>query len=314
MSQKRVKNMKAIANTGMGVALVALAGLILFVGCKEEKPTLKRDRRIFASNYPLAYFSERISGNSEMVIFPEIDGDPAFWKPSVSDITAMQQADVILINGATYEKWWDKVSLAKEHVHNTSSSFQNQYISIDGAATHSHGPAGTHSHAGTAFTTWIDFTQAVQQAEAVNDALIHAKIGVEEELTANLSQLKEQLMALDTSINAMVKGHSEVPLLASHPVYQYFLRRHELNIRSVMWEPDTFPDEAMWKELEALLKEHQAAWMIWEDEPLPESVKRLEKMGIRSIVFSPCGNRPDQGDFMTVMNENVENLDLISWQ
>ena len=43
------------------------------------------------------------------------------------------------------------------------------------------------------------------------------------------------------------------------------------------------------------------AWMIWEDEPLPERVKELETMGIRSIVFSSCGNRLEQGVFMTVM-------------
>lgn len=48
--------------------------------------------------------------------------------------------------------------------------------------------------------------------------------------------------------------------------------------------------------------------MIWEDEPLPESVERLEKMGIQSVVYDPCGNRPDDGDFMTVMNSNVANL------
>ena len=54
--------------------------------------------------------------------------------------------------------------------------------------------------------------------------------------------------------------------------------------------------------------EHPAAWMIWEGEPLPESVKRLEGMGIGSVVFDPCGNRPDQGDFLTVMKRNVENL------
>jgi len=288
---------------------------LLLAGCsRKEKAQAEKGKWIFASNYPLAFFAEQISGKPELVFFLEIDGDPAFWEPSIDDITKMQQADIILINGATYEKWWDMVSLAKEHIHNTSSSFQDQYISIEDVATHSHGPTGAHSHAGTAFTTWIDFTQAAQQAQAVKDALISAGIGTKEKVIVNFNRLKEQLISLDTSVKITAKSHSEVPLFASHPVYQYFSRRYELNIKSVMWEPDAFPDEAMWKELEALLKEHQAAWMIWEDEPLPESVKRLEKMGIRSIVFSPCGNRPDQGDFMTVMKKNVENLDLISWQ
>jgi zinc transport system substrate-binding protein len=312
MNQKGAKNMKAPANTGMRVALVVLAAMILFAGCKEEEqPTLKHGKQVFASNYPLAFFAETISGKSERVIFPEIDGDPVFWKPSVSDIAAMQQADVILINGATYEKWLDKVSLPKERVVDTSVSFQAQHISTENVMTHSHGPTGAHSHTGTAFTTWIDLTQAILQAEAAKDAMIAAGIGPREQLQKNFVNLKGQLRTLDESIESMVKGASEVPLLASHPVYQYFSRRYQLNVRSVLWEPDSLPDEAMWKELEEMKREHPAAWMIWEDEPLPESVERLKEIGIQSVVFNPCGNRPDEGDFMTVMKSNIENLRLI---
>ena len=51
------------------------------------------EAKVFASNYPLSYFAERISGNSDIVVFPEIDGDPAFWKPEPADIIAMQQSD-----------------------------------------------------------------------------------------------------------------------------------------------------------------------------------------------------------------------------
>ena len=39
-----------------------------------------------------------------------------------------------------------------------------------------------------------------------------------------------------------------------------------------------------------------------------ESVERLKVMGMESLVFDPCGNVPDQGDFMTVMLRNFENL------
>jgi zinc transport system substrate-binding protein len=51
--------------------------------------------------------------------------------------------------------------------------------------------------------------------------------------------------------------------------------------------------------------------MIWEVEPLPESVARLEEMGIRSVVFDPCGNRPDDGDFLTVMKDNATRLQRV---
>jgi zinc transport system substrate-binding protein len=75
-----------------------------------------------------------------------------------------------------------------------------------------------------------------------------------------------------------------------------------------MWEPDVFPDEQMWAQLKELLKNHPAKWMIWEGEPIPRSVAKLKEMGIESVVFDPCGNRPERGDFLSVMKANVENL------
>ncbi len=283
---------------------------LVFAGCgKDERPVIKRRKTVFASNYPLAYFAERITG--EIVGFPDIDGDPVFWEPTIGDITMMQQADLILINGATYEKWLNKISLPIEKLVNTSASFQDQYISTENVTTHNHGPSGAHSHAGTAFTTWLDFIQAAKQAEVVKNAIVAARMGTPEELTRNFETLREQLLSLDISVEAITKGHSDVPLFASHPVYDYFSRRYRLNLRAVLWEPDGFPDESAWNELAQLQRDHPAGWMIWEGEPLPESAKRLAKMGVRSIVFDPCGSRPDLGDFMTVMESNVENLKLI---
>ena len=289
-----------------------LLSVVLLTGCgKKEKASVEKYKQIFASNYPLPFFAEKISGDPDRVVFPEISGDPAFWEPSINDISAMQQADVVLVNGATYEKWLEKVTLAKECTIDTSAPFKDKYIITKGESTHSHGPTGQHSHTGTAFTTWIDLKQAVQQAQTVKNALVIAEIGPKEKLEANFEELKSQLLSLNASIEAITKGNFEVPLFASHPVYQYFAHRYQLNIKSVLWEPDSFPDKSMWKELEKLHQEHRAAWMIWEDEPLPESVERLKERGIQSIVFSPCGNRPDDGDFVTVMKSNVANLRFI---
>jgi zinc transport system substrate-binding protein len=48
--------------------------------------------------------------------------------------------------------------------------------------------------------------------------------------------------------------------------------------------------------------------MIWEGEPMQKSVDKLKESGINSLVFDPCGNRPAKGDFLTVMQDNIENL------
>lgn len=264
---------------------------------------------VYTVNYPLQYFAQRIAGEHADVVFPAPDGaDPAFWQPDVEAIAEFQQADLVLLNGAGYAKWVDRVSLSRRKLVDTSSGFRDRYIHIKAGATHSHGPGGDHSHTGTAFTTWLDFSQAQEQARAIAAALIQKRPQWKDDFSNSLVLLEADLLALDKQLKALVTEQPDQPLLASHPVYQYFQRRYGLNLQSVMWEPDEIPNETLWAGLEQTLKDHQAGWMLWEGEPNPKSLQRLRGMGVESIVFNPAANRPDEGDFLGVMQQNINNL------
>jgi zinc transport system substrate-binding protein len=264
---------------------------------------------VYVVNYPLKYFTQRIAGNHVQVVFPAPpDEDPAFWKPDVETISAFQAADLIVINGATYAKWLEKTSLPKAKVVNTSAGFQDQYIEIKDSVTHSHGPAGEHAHTGTAFTTWLNFRFAAQQAKAIEAALSRLLPAQQATFAKQYASLEKDLMALDTSLEMLVDSQRTQPLVASHPVYQYFATRYGLNLQSVLWEPEVMPEDDQWNTLQALLAKHPAKWMIWEGEPMAGSVEKLQTLGVQSLVFDPCGNTPEQGDFLNVMQQNVVNL------
>ena len=267
---------------------------------------------VYTVNYPLQYFAQRIAAEHADVVFPApADGDPAFWQPSTEIIAGYQQADLILLNGANYAKWVNRVSLPRRTLVDTSAAFRDHYIHVKADATHSHGPGGQHSHAGTAFTTWLDFNQAAEQARAITGAMTRKRPELEEVFERNFAALEADLLDLDKQIQSIVANKTDLPLVASHPVYQYFQRRYGLNLQSVMWEPDEVPSEAQWTGLERILKEHPARWMIWESEPHPQSIKRLRSMGVESIVFNPSGNRLEGGDFISVMRQNVKNLQRV---
>jgi len=267
---------------------------------------------VYTVNYPLQYFAQRIAGEHAEVTFPTPgDEDPALWQPTVEIIAGYQQADLILLNGANYAKWVNRGSLPRHKLVNTSASFRDRYIHVKVGTTHSHGPGGEHSHAGTAFTTWLDFNQAAEQARAIADAMTRKQPALEEVFVRNFTALEADLLALDKLIQSIVATRPDLPLMASHPVYQYFQRRYGLNLQSVMWEPGEVPGEAQWTGLERILKEHPARWMIWESEPHPQSVKRLRGMGVESIVFNPAANRPEAGDFLNVMRQNVKHLQRV---
>jgi zinc transport system substrate-binding protein len=273
-------------------------------------PVLAQEKiTVYPVNYPVAYFAERIGGAHADVVFPAPpDIDPAFWVPDRKTIGDYQKADLIVLNGAGYAKWTAKVSLPLLRTVDTSKSFEDTLIAMTDEITHSHGPGGDHSHSGTAFTTWLDFSQAARQAEAIHQALSKKLPDYQKELETNFQMLEKDLLDLDRQLTELSALHPRISLFGSHPVYQYLARRYELNITMVMWEPNEDPGEQNWTELKSRQTEHPASWMIWEDEPLQASVNRLADFGIKSLVFSPCFNRPEKADFLSVMKQNIENL------
>jgi len=298
--------------------------LILLAGCSQEDGSGSvqagsRDRtgppQVYVVNYPLQYFAQRIGGDLVKVVLPAPkDVDPAFWKPGAEAIAGYQQADLILLNGARYAKWVPKASLPRSRMVDTSASFRDRLIKIQDAVTHGHGPKGKHSHAGTAFTTWLSPTLAVQQSLAILEALQSRWPQHRAEFQGGFAALGKDLMALDQGMEDLLaknEKNKSKPLFVSHPVYQYWTRRYGLNVKSVHWEPDAMPSAEAWKELERMHASHPAKWMIWEGSPIEAAVKRLEAMGIQSVVVRPCANRPMTSDYLQVMRENLGALSRV---
>lgn len=264
---------------------------------------------IYTVNYPLQYFAERIGGRHVEVHFPApADVDPAFWIPDAETIGQYQKADLILLNGANYAKWIKKASLPRMRMVNTSREFADQYISIEQSMTHSHGPGGEHSHAGMAFTTWLDFRQASLQAKAIMRALVRLRPEHEKEFAKNTESLQQELITLENELVAIIAKNPNKALLASHPVYQYLARRYELNLKSYMWEPDVYPKPGEWQSFSVELQASPAKWMLWEAQPIVTISQQLASMGVSVVVYEPCMNKPGQGDFMSVMKQNIKNL------
>jgi zinc transport system substrate-binding protein len=297
--------------------LAAFALLVLSCGQAPDDVETAADRgpatarlSVYTVNYPLAYFAERIGGDLAEVSFPApSDEDPAYWSPDAETIASYQGADLILLNGADYAKWVDRATLPASKMVNTSASFASRYIPLEGNVTHSHGPEGAHEHTGWAFNTWLDPTLAIEQARAVHEAFVAARPDAETKFGQGFAGLVAELSQLDQRLAAAADAIGDAPLLFSHPVYQYLEGRYNLDGTSVHWEPDQAPDL---DELRHLLEHGGARWMVWEGDPLPETIASLESLGVRSVVFDPCTTRPEQGDFTTVMAANATSLEALA--
>jgi len=263
---------------------------------------------VAAVNYPLAYFAERIGGDKIDVLFPvPADVDPAYWMPDEETISLYQNADIILINGAGYAKWMESISLPSSRILNTSGAMRDRYVGIS-SATHSHGPDGEHEHTGFASTAWLNFEIAASQAETIKDKLADKVPEEKEVFDANFIKLQEELLSFDTDLKSWVDTKMYRVMMASHPVYQYLGAAYHLEIHSEHWEPGEPVSDEQWDRFINNLDAFPADIMLWEGAPDQKVHKDLENVGIQVVIFNPCGNRPETGDFISVMKENVRNL------
>lgn len=241
---------------------------------------------IHAVNAPLAYFAERLTGGSAEVEMPVPAGaDPATWRPGIAEISGMQQADLILLNGAELYGWTQRVSLPRARVVDTIRGFpEGSLIQVEGS-THSHGDEPEHSHAAIAPNTWLDFRLARLQAAAVAEAIVRLRPEEGADVEDRLAELDAELAAFEAEAAQVGVSLAGEPVIAYHRGYEYLARTLGLDIVALSWDVDAAPDAAALAELDAALAQHPARLMIFSTEPGPEAVAALAERGIDAVLF-----------------------------
>ncbi|MEM7753372.1 MAG: metal ABC transporter substrate-binding protein [Pseudomonadota bacterium] len=254
--------------------------------------------RVVAVNYPLQYMADRLLGDTAEVVLPvPQDVDPSFWRPSIADISMIQSADLILLNGAGFATWVDRVSLPRSKLVNTTSAIKNQFI-VTESITHSHGDGGEHSHDGLASYVWLDPTLAIAQAEAIAGAIASRQLAPAEDVYRRLEALRLDLDALDAEAQTALSGFEDTAIITTHPRYQYLARRYGLTISSLEWGAGAMPDDVELAELGTLVKETNASVLIWEAQPPANAFAATKVIGLQNIVFPPMAHAPGSDNFL----------------
>jgi zinc transport system substrate-binding protein len=273
-----------------------LAALVLATSA-----TLAQDKpRIIAVNYPLQYFAERLLGEAAEVIYPVPEGvDPSFWRPSIAEISSIQSADLILLNGAGFATWTSKVSLPRSKLVDTSRGLEDRLITTE-SITHSHGDGGEHSHEGIASYTWLDLSLATRQAQAIADALKARALADPAAIDDRMVELANDLAELDTTSHAKLMSARDTVLIATHPRYQYLARAYALKILRLEWEAGAMPGDQDLKDLERLATDNGAKVLIWEAQPPDAAIEAATALGLESVIFPPLAAPPS----MTALPES----------
>lgn len=304
--------------TSRNVLVCLAAGAAsLLAGCKKTVPAPQAaapdtERVIYTTFYPTTYFCERISGGLVPVECPLPEGeDPIFWQPSRETIEAYQNARLIVLNGADFEKWAATASLPSSRTVRSTDEIREPFITIEGVS-HSHGEGGEHTHDGTDGHTWVDPTNALLQIDAIVRAMQGAFPEDADVFRDNADQLDVDMLELRDRLGAVMSLTDGATLLASHPAYNYIARRFDVTIRSFDFDPGTPLTDEQLTELRHAIDESEndgRIVLLWQSEPLAETRSLLRsEFGVRSVLFSPCATTPASGDYLEVMYDNIERL------
>lgn len=290
--------------------IVALAGAGMAAAQPAKPPT------VYTTFYPTTYFVERIAGGKVNVVNPcPPNEDPAFWQPDEKTIAAYQQADLIVINGAQFEKWVAKVTLPRSKMVDTTHPLRSDFIKLKNAVMHKHGPEGAHTHEGIDGHTWLDPLHAQVQAEQIVKGLTKLLPPDARTFERNLAAVQGDLDKLDARLKAVSQKLGDRQLLGNHPAWNYLARRYGWKIESFVIDPeaDTLTaDEATG--LKEQLGQTPAKLILFEAEPTAGVTAQLKELGLAVVLYEPgealTPERKAQGvDFLSLMNANVERLE-----
>lgn len=297
---------------GVILIILVLGGLTIWMGAPSiapvQRPVVEGILQVHTTFYPTTYLSERIGGDLAEVTLPvPADADPIFWKPTPAAIQGYQKAHLVVINGASFEKWVEQVSLPSQSLVDTAAGFEKQFLKYEHqGVTHSHGPEGEHTHEGIDGHTWLDPKLAIEQARAIYEAMAQSLPQHEQQLLTNLQALEKDLQGLHEELAAL-----QPPLMfASHPAYNYLAQRYGWKFVNLDLDPDAVPDSGQLTEIEGFLKSNPSKILLWEGTP-SDAVAQLmsERFGFRNVVFSPCELLDEPGqDYLSVMKRNIADL------
>ena len=207
-------------------AVLALATVAFNLGCGggSSPTTGGGDGRVkvVATTTQLGDFARTVGGNAVAVTqLLQPNADPHEYEPTVSDVAAVADADVILENGLGLDDWLDSVIA-------NAGGEATRVVTTGGLAVR---PGDEASPAGDPHA-WLDPRNAVRMVRTVEAALATVDPADAGAYAANADAYVAKVQALDAKLAADV---NRIPvqrrkIVTDHDAFGYFADRYDITI------------------------------------------------------------------------------------
>ena len=263
----------------------------------------KHQLKVLVSFYPLYEFTKVIGGERidvSTIIPPGIE--PHDWDPTIQDLQKMQNADMIVINGAGLEPWIAKLV-----------SINPDILIVDTSSGISLLKKGKHVFDNKIQNDphiWLDPVLAKKQIQNIANGL--AKIDPQNTnyYQENANAYNTKLSLLDNKIRNELSVCVKKDFLAFHDAFSYFANEYDLNQNTIIGvDPSEEPTATT---LQQIIQKAQNLdlHIIFTEEAVNPRVSEViaDEIGAKVLILSPIEIYEKNSDYIKRMEQNLLNL------
>jgi zinc transport system substrate-binding protein len=316
--------MKKIIGALLLITIIT-AGIVLLNSNQQKTKKTNEGISVSTSFYPLFYFASIIGGDKAQVHNLTPSGiEPHDYEPTPQDIIKIKNSEILIINGAGFEPWVDKLEdeLSDVILMNTTDGIALQAEVEHEEDEHeedSQANAGQDEHDEENLDPhiWLSPLLAKSQVDRILEAYIKSDPANESYYAENASALKTKLDDLNKKYEAELSSCRTRSFVTSHTAFGYLAREYNLTQVPISGlSPDEEPSAAELSEITEFVRKNEIKYIFFETLISPKLSETIAKeAGAKTLVLDPLEGLSNEaidngGDYFTVMEENLKNLKI----
>lgn len=303
--------------TAIKLLISAIALIVLMLGiyaighrAQSTQQTTQSPNKlhIVASFYPMAFFAGQITGDkADITNVTPAGAEPHDYEPSTQDIAAMEQANLIILNG-NVEPWGDKI---KTNLQNSSVHIITAGEGLTTRTLTENGTTTTDPH------VWLDPVLAKQEVQKISNAIIAINPTNTALYTTNTTTLLNKLDQLDTQYKTGLATCNTKDIVTSHAAFGYLAQQYGLSQLSIAGlSPDEEPSAQALITTADFVHDHNVQYIFFESLVSPKLSQTIaNETHAQTLELNPLegltANEVQQGkDYFSVMQSNLHNLQI----
>ena len=265
--------------------------------------------KVSTSFYPLEFLAKEIGG--QLVDAKNITpagSEPHEYEPTQQQIIDIQNADLLLYNGAGLESWTTKVEQASfkpKSILELSKSFELSELDEDGKKVQD-------PH------IWLSPNNYIKMAKFVNTTLQQGQSKEKQAIIqSNAETLVKKLETLSSNFKTKLNSTNckNTKFVTNHDAFNYLAKDYGLEALSISGlSPEAEPTTKELADLASIIKSNNIKYVLTETIASPKLAQTLAKeVGITTLEMNPLEGLSDEEitsgkNYINIMESNLQNL------